>query len=227
MKNRQILVSILILNWIRSIMMNKKIEFEKLLSTLKTEEESVDAFNARNIKFWDIFIHLPPEFDEVIFDWTQNFLKQIQEDDEEEFTFLVILEGLEERNKALAFSLASEALLHEKTEDKNFYVSFLIRLDFPETPDLLIKALEQFQSFDYLGGHAQETAIEYLTTHKIEKAFPAILNCLSDEADRVRWAALRYILYLDKKEAVPKLKEMLEAEEEDMKAEIRKILNKL
>lgn len=208
--------------------MDKIVEFEKLLTTLNTEYVSVDDMNKRNAIFLETFENLPPDFDETIIAWIENFLSNLREEDEdspynpEHFYFLLILEGLETRNKTLAFRYAKEALLHDIADSNEAYVYTLTRLNFPETAAVLIEGLKKIKSFDYLGGYAQVLAINYLTDHRVEEAYSVILHCLSDEADRVRLDALSYISVLDKKEALPKLIEMLKDEDED-----KKIKNKI
>jgi HEAT repeat protein len=207
-------------------MTNKLEVLETILDRLKTEHDTVDEFLDRDAECLAEIIKLSDDFGDVIFDYAKSLLGNIQQEETNEYCFQVLLRALVDRNQQhAAFVLASEALLSDNTEDKLFYVTLLVDLNLPETSGILIKGLDIIESFDEMGGHAQEKAIEFLMLKSSEEAYPAIVKCLSDVSARVRATALQFMKKFDKEESSFHLIKMLE--EEDWEFNILLILELL
>ena len=191
-----------------------------IINKLNTQTSSTDEFIQRDAKCVKELTALSPEYGEAIFDYAQKLFESFESEEYNEYYFQVLIEsllfrkdkGIEEDRKR-AFLLSSQALMSPNAEDNNRYVSFLIDTELPEVIPMLIKGLEVIESFDEMGGHAQEKAIEYLMQKEVEEAYPVITKCLSDVADRVRATALQFIRKFDKKEAAPQMLKMLDKED--------------
>lgn len=187
---------------------------EDILRRLSEDADGVDAFLDKDADCVAEITNLAVECQDAIVDCARHLLDQIQSDEHNEYCFQVFLRALVDRGQqGAAFELAAEALLSERAGDKNFYVTLLAELDYPGTPEVLIRALGVIESVDELGGHAQEGAIEYLISKGAEEAYPIVVKCLLDVSARVRATALQFIRKFDKEESASCLVQMLAEED--------------
>lgn len=196
---------------------------KQIIDKLRTDTTTTDEFIQRDAQCVKELSDLSQEYSQVIFEYAQNLLDNLKIDDEggEEYYFQVLVESLlfrkdkaMEGDREFAFLLASQALMSPNAEDNNRYVSFLIDTAHLDVIPMLIKGLEIMESFDDLGGHAQEKALEYLMEKEVVEAYPVVMEkCLFDVSDRVRATALQFIDKFDKQESAPQLLELLEKED--------------
>lgn len=187
---------------------------EDILVRLREDADGVERFLDKDADCVAEITSLAAECADTIIDCARHLLDQIERDEHNEYCFQVFLRALVGRGQqGAAFELAAEALLSERAEDKNFYVTLLVDVDYPGTPEVLIKALGVMESFDELGGHAQEAAIEHLMSKGAEDAYPVVVKCLLDVSARVRATALQFIRKFDKQESAACLVQMLAEED--------------
>jgi HEAT repeat protein len=195
----------------------KQKAIDSILNNLEMEIADDSSYTDVAEKCVEDITELPEDYNNIIIDYSRNLLSRINKENDSsnsEFKLELVLKSLIKRQQEKnAFDLSSEAILHKETEDKLFYVEFLIELDHDETVDILLKALNVIESFDEYSGHAQEEIIEYLIRKKEENALPDIVNCLTDISARVRATALNFIKYFDKEESARYLIKMLETED--------------
>src|SRR3989338_4491349 len=170
----------------------KQKAIDNILNNLEIEIADNSSYTDVAEKCVDEMTELSEDYNDIIVDYSRNLLTRINTENDSsnsEFKLELVLKSLIRRQQEkTAFDFASEAILHKETEDKLFYVEFLIGLD-------------------------QEEIIEYLIRKKEENALPAVVNCLTDVSARVRATALNFIKYFDKEESARDLVKMLETED--------------
>lgn len=127
----------------------------------------------------------------------------------------MLLEAIARRNQSGALELTAAALVSEKTRRKEEYVDILDRFEDPHAIPALVYAVEVDRSTGDMGGFTRYKAINALLGLNAKEAASIIIPHVQDSVERVRSAAIDFLLDLDVHEAAPVFIEQL-AKEDDL-----------
>ncbi len=189
-------------------------ECEKIIHTtldnmgfqFETPDQLVESWN----KCLKILCQLDEECSDALKRIGQELLESVDQNEPKiEEKLWMVLEAIAGRSQSGALELTVLALFSEKTRRKEQYVDLLDRFEDPRTIPALMYAVESDCSTGEMGGWTRSKAIDALLRLKAKEAATMIIPYVKNSVDRVRGAAIKFLIGLNVSEASPVFIEQL------------------
>jgi len=171
------------------------------------------------VESWNEYLRmlckLGDECSDALIQIGQELLAQVDEVEWTiEYKLWMVLLAIARRNQPGALELTADALVSEKTRRKEEYVDILDGFEDPRAIPALMYAIEVDRSTGDMGGWTRCKAIKALLRLDAKEAASMIIPYIKDSVDRVRSAAIKFLIALNIGEAAPIFIEQL-GEEDD------------
>jgi len=189
------------------IMNCRKLIYE-ILDGLDVDFETVNEFVQADKKSVETLKELSVTCSEQMRKITEDFLERVQEQEENEYKFQVLIRALAGRKDMQTLRILTTALLKTEAADKNTYISFIEQLNDPKTVPWVIEFLDSNELTEG-NEEAVSRAIDFLRFNQARAAAKIVISKLNDESSEVRLSAIYFLKALDVREAESNLIEQL------------------
>ena len=185
-----------------------------LLDSLDVLFESAQKFSEAEFQCVKQLAELDDTCSDDMIRMARDLMQRSAESERSEYEFQVLLQALSHREYSGLLELTAEALMSEKTVDKESYVSFIVSLEDHRAIPALIHLVASHQSTEDEEGWAVSKAINALRVYQATQASSIIIPRVMDISDMVRMAAIKFLIKMDIKSAAETFAEQLRREDD-------------